>query len=107
MSDFVWFVVFAVVFIVLGVVFIRIGWQIWKEQKIKLIIRHHCDKVSKENEPAYCMLSGIGVFVIGIGFILSGICSAFIQSVFAYIPMTAGLVIGIVLLMLAGIRYNH
>ena len=107
MDDIIWFILISALFVLLGFIFIRFGLAIWKKQKMELIICHHCDKVSKENQPAYCTLSGIGVFVIGIGFMLSGICSAFIHSVFAYIPMTAGLVIGIVLLMLAGIRYNH
>ena len=74
---------------------------------MELVIRYHCDKVSEKNKPAYCALAGIGVFVIGIGFVLSGICSAFMQSVLVFIPMTAGLAAGIVLLILAGIRYNH
>ena len=107
MSDFVWFVVFAVVFIVLGVVFIRIGWHIWKEQKMDLIISYHCDKVSEENKSVYCKRAGIGVFIIGIGLGFSGICAVVLQSVYAFIPMTVGVVLGTVLLISAIVKYNH
>ncbi len=107
MNDLVWFIVIGVLLGLLGLVFIMLGWQIWKKQKMNLIIRHHCDKVSEDNKRAYCTLSGIGVFLIGIGFLLSGICAVLIRSALAFVPMTAGLVSGIALLASAGIRYNR
>ena len=107
MEDLVWFVAVSALLVLLGIVFIRLGLAIWKKQKMELIIRHHCDRVSEENKPAYCTLSGIGVFTAGAGFVLSGICTAFTQSVLIFIPMAAGLAAGILLLVLAGVRYNH
>ena len=107
MSDFVWFIIVGVMFVLLSLLFIRLGWQIWKKQKMDLIIRYHCDKVSEENKQAYCALSGIGVFVMGVGFGLSGICTAFLRSASVFIPMTAGLVLGTALLASASIRYNR
>ena len=107
MDDTIWFIAISALFVLMGIVFIRLGLAIWKKQKMDLIIRHHCDKVSEENKPAYCTLAGIGVFVIGIGFILSGICAVLTHSLLTFIPMAAGLTVGIVLLILAGRRYNH
>ena len=107
MEEFVWFIAVSVLFVLLGIIFIRLGLAIWKKQKMELIIRYHCDKVKEENKPAYCTLAGTGVFVTGIGFILSGICSALMQSVLIFIPMAAGLAAGIALLILAGTRYNR
>lgn len=107
MSDFVWFIIIGVLFAGVGLAFIMLGWQIWKKQKMNLIISYHCDKVREENKRAYCTLSGIGVFIIGIGFLLSGICTAFIRSVVSLVPMTVGLVLGITLLTSAGIKYNR
>ncbi len=107
MRDFIWFIIIGVLFALLGFLFIILGWQIWKKQKMELIIRYHCDKVSDENKQAYCALSGIGVLVIGIGFLLSGVCTVWIQSVFAFVPMTVGLVCGIALLLAAGMKYNR
>ena len=107
MSDLVWFIVIGVLFILLSLMFIGIGWQIWKKQKINLIMSYHTERVSEENKPAFCTYSGIGVFMIGIGFALSGICMFFLRSAYSFIPMAAGLVCGIVLLITAIGRYNH
>ena len=107
MSDFVWFVITGVLFMLLSLLFIGLGRQIWKKQKMDLIISTHCDKVSEENKQAYCTLSGIGVCVMGVGFGLSGIGTVFLRSVYAFIPMTVGLVAGISLLTAASVRYNR
>lgn len=107
MDDIIWFIAISALLVLLGIVFTGLGLAIWKKQRMDLIIRHHCDKVSEENKPAYCALSGIGVFLIGIGFMFSGICAAFTRSVLLFIPMAAGLAAGLILLILAQIRYNH
>lgn len=107
MGDTIWFIVIGVLFGVLGLLFVWLGWQIWRKQKMNLIISYHCDKVSKENKPAYCSLSGIGVFLMGIGFALSGICTIFSQSMLVFVPMTVGFIVGIALLAAAGIKYNR
>ena len=107
MDDLVWYIAVSALFVILGFVFAGLGLVIWKKQKMELIIRYHCDKVKEEDKAAYCTLAGIGVFVIGIGLILSGICSALTQSVLTFIPMAAGLAAGIALLILAGSRYNR
>ena len=107
MSDFIWFVIICILFVLLSLIFIGLGWQIWKKQRMNLIISYHCDKVSEENKKAYCALMGIGVFIMGVGFGLSGICIVFLRSVSGFIPMTVGLLAGIVLLVSAGLKYNR
>lgn len=107
MSDFIWFVIVGVIFALLSLIFIGLGLQIWKKQKMDLIIAYHCDKVREENKKAYCTLAGIGVFVMGIGFGLSGIGAVILQSVYAFIPMTAGLAAGTALLISAVMKYNR
>ena len=107
MNDVIWFILTGVLLVLLGVLFAVLGWLIWKKQKMNLIIRYHCDKVREENKEAYCKLAGIGVLLMGLGFFLSGIFTVFFQSVFTFIPMAAGLVIGIALLISAVVKYNH
>jgi hypothetical protein len=107
MTDAIWFILMGVLFVLLGILFIVLGWLIWKKQKMNLIIRYHCDKVREENKEAYCKLAGIGVLLMGLGFLLSGVFTVFFQSVFTFIPMAAGLVIGIALLISAVVKYNH
>ncbi len=107
MSDFVWFMMIAVLFAVLGFIFIWLGWQIWKKQRMDLIISYHCDRVSEENRQAYCTLFGLGIIVMGKGFIISGIFTASALSVPFYVPMIIGLVTGAALLISAIIKYNR
>lgn len=107
MNDSAWFFLIGVLFMLLSLIFIALGWQIWRKRKMDLIISHHCDKVSEENKKAYCALSGIGVLLAGVGFGLSGICAVFFRSVYIFIPMTAGLALGIALLTAAVVRYNR
>ena len=106
MSDLVWFIMIGILFGLLGLVFVILGWQIWKKQKMNLIISSHCDKVKDENKQSYCKLFGTGVFAIGIGFLVSGICIPFVQSVFSFIPMTVGLITGTVMIVSSVMKYN-
>ena len=107
MTDLIWFILMGVLFALLGILFMVLGWLIWKKQKMNLIIRYHCDKVREENKEAYCRLAGIGVLLMGLGFLLSGIFTVFFRSVFTFLPMAAGLVIGTALLISAVVKYNR
>ena len=107
MSDFIWFILIGALFALLSCLFIVLGCLIWIKQKMNLIISHHCDKVSEENKQAYCRIFGIGMLVIGLGLGLSGISAVLLQSAFALIPMSIGLVSGIVLLIIAVAKYNR
>ncbi len=107
MSDLLWFIIISILLLMLGILFIRLGYEISEKQRIDLIIAYHHDKVSEGNKHVYCMLSGIGVLIIGCGFLLSGICTLSVHSFYAFIPMSAGLILGIALLISAGIKYNR
>ncbi|MBR3265970.1 MAG: hypothetical protein IKI61_08465 [Erysipelotrichaceae bacterium] len=107
MSDFIWYIIVELLFVLLGFIFIKLGLQIWKKQRMDLIIAYHHDKVSEDNKQAYCVLSGIGVLIIGCGLLLSGICALTVRSAYVFIPMATGLILGIALLISAGMRYNR
>ena len=107
MNDYSWFIIIGILFVLLSIIFIVLGYLIWKKQKIDLIISYHCEKVSEENKQMYCRFFGIGMLDMGIGFGLSGICTVLFQSVLAFIPMTIGLVVGIAMIILAVVKYNR
>ncbi len=107
MSDSAWFLLTGAVLAALGLVFIGLGLAIWKKRKITLIIRHHMDRVSEEDKPAFCRLCGIGVLAIGAGFVISGICMAFTPALWSWIPMAAGLAAGMLLPAISVVRYNR
>ena len=107
MSDLLWFIIISILFVMLGTLFIRLGYEISKKQRIDLIIAYHHDKVSEDDKQIYCTLSGVGVLIIGCGFLLSGICTLSVRSAYVFIPMATGLILGIALLISAGMRYNR
>ena len=107
MSDNIWFSAFRILFVLLGTVFFKIGWQIYKNQRTDLIISYHSDKVSEENKQTYCTLFAIGLFIMGAGFLFSAIGTAFNHSAFVFIPMAFGLMLGTILLAATVIKYNR
>ena len=107
MNDIIWWIVVGVMFILTGLAFIWVGLAIWKKEKIDLIIRHHMEKVSPEDKQAYCKLCGIGVLMIGTGFVVSGVLTSFTGELLSWTPMTVGLAAGIVLLVIAVKKYNR
>ena len=107
MGDFIWYIIVAALLFVLGILFIVLGLLIWLKLKMNLIISHHCEKVKEENKKAYCRLFGIGVFVIGLGFLLSAVCIPLVKTIFSFIPLTAGIVLGIVLIVSSIVKYNR
>ncbi len=107
MSDFIWSLIIGVMFVLLGLAFLWLGLAIWNKQRIDLIIRQHMDKVGDMNKQAYCKLCGIGVFIVGVGLIISGIWMLFTIDLFSLIPMTIGLAAGILLITISVVRYNH
>ena len=107
MQDYVWFIVIGVLFALIGILFAVLGWQIWKKQRMDLIIQYHCSKVQEADKRSFCALSGLGILVIGIGFLLSGLCTVFLRSALVFVPMTVGLIAGIILLASAIGKYNR
>ncbi len=107
MNDQVWFFAVGIVLAVLGIIFIWLGLTIRKKQRIDLIIRYHMDKVREYDKPAYCRLSGLGMSIIGIGFIISGICIVLSGRLTGFVPVAIFLVAGIALLLSAVFKYNR
>ena len=92
---------------VVGIIFIILGYLIWIKEKISLLHDYHYNKVSEEDKKIFCTISGIGVLIIGVGLIVSAALAVIIDSPLSKIPFVVGFVIGIVMLIYAGIRYNR
>lgn len=107
MKDIFWFIVVGIMFLLIGFILIKLGFDIWKKQEIQLINEHHYEKVSEKDKLKFCKLSGIGVFIIGVGITSSGICISITESLLSFIPITIGLIIGITLLIWAVTKYNR
>ena len=92
---------------VLALIFIYLGWLIWKKEKITLLHSYHYDKVSPSNKKLFCKISGWGVLLIGIGLLVTAIMIGITDSALSFIAFALGFVVGLVLLIYAGVKYNH
>ena len=90
-----------------GTLIIVLGWLIWKKQKISLMHDYHVRKVSEENKPAFCRLSGIGLIVIGAGLLMSAVLLGVTESAYSFLCFAACFVLGIGMLIAAGRKYNR
>lgn len=91
----------------IGIVFIILGYFIWKKEKISLLHDYHYNRVSAEDKKAFCTLSGIGVLLIGIGLVITAIIIGITDSPWSFIAFAIGFVVGLVMLIYAGARYNR
>lgn len=90
-----------------GIVLIIMGYLIWKQERITLLHDYHYDKVSEKDKKAFCTISGIGVLSIGLGLFLTGIAINFIDSAWRFIFFGIGFLVGLAMLIYAGMKYNH
>jgi len=97
----------AILFWAVGILLVVLGWLIWEKKKISLLHDYHYDKVSEEDKDVFCTWSGIGVLVIGLGIIGTGMLLFFTESPISLIAFGAGFVFGLGMLIYAGVRYNR
>ncbi|MDX8420384.1 DUF3784 domain-containing protein [Stecheria sp. CLA-KB-P133] len=90
-----------------GVIFAVMGWLLWKKEKLSLMHNYHVDKVSAENRPAFCKLSGIGLIVIGVGLLITAVILGITDSAYSFLFFAACYVAGLAMLITAGTKYNR
>lgn len=91
---------------VVGIVFVILGWLIWKKDKISLLHEYHYNRVAEEDKKVFCTLSGIGVLLIGIGLLITAIVLGITNATWSFAFFGIGMVVGLIILIYAGIRYN-
>lgn len=72
-----------------------------------MIHRYHYDKVSPGDKKVFCKISGWGVILIGIGLLVTAIIIGITDSALSFIAFALGFVVGVVLLIYAGVKYNR
>ncbi|MGN0352050.1 MAG: DUF3784 domain-containing protein [Roseburia sp.] len=97
----------AVIVGLIGIVFVVLGYLLWKKERISLLHEYHYDKVSKEDKKAFCTISGTGIIIIGIGLLITGVMIGITNSAWSFIAFAIGFFAGLAMLIYAGVRYNH
>lgn len=90
-----------------GVVFIILGYLVWKREKINVLHSYHYRNVSPANKKVFCKMTGQGLILIGSGLLITGIVISKTQSVYSFIAFAVGFISGITLLINAGSKYNN
>ncbi len=90
-----------------GIILAVFGWLIWKKEKLSLMHDYHTDKVSAENRPAFCKLSGIGLIVMGIGLLISAVILGITDSAYSFLCFAVCFAAGLSMLITAGLKYNR
>lgn len=92
---------------IIGLLFIYMGYLLWRKEKISLLHAYHYGKVSETDKKAFCSLAGKGVFVKGVGILVSGVTACILDSGWSVIPLAIAFVVGLLMLIIAGLKYNH
>ena len=91
---------------IIGIIFIIMGWLIWKKEKISFFHGYHYDKVSDEDKRAFCTVSGWGIMIIGIGIFATAVIIGITDAAWSFIIFAGGFAAGLALLIYAGSKYN-
>ena len=97
----------AIIVAVIGIVFVTLGYLMWKREKITLLHSYHYDKVSPSDKKVFCKISGWGVIFNGIGLLATAIIIGITDSALSFIAFALGFVVGLALLIYTGVKYNR
>ena len=95
------------IFLALGILFLILGWHIWKKEEITLIHSYHYSKVSEENKKDYTEQMGKSILLMGIGMILTGIIDCITETSYGWLFFTILLIFGTIKMIKAQKKYNN
>lgn len=97
----------AIIVALIGVVFVVLGYLLGKKEYISLLHSYHYDKVKEEDKKAFCAISGLGIGSTGVGMVVTGLLLTIIESAWCFVAFAIGFVVGLGMLIYAGLRYNR
>ena len=98
-------IVGSVTLLAVGLLCVVIGANIGIKKNISLIHDYHRRNVKESDLPAYCLLIGIGLIIIGVGTCLSGVLILTYLPLW-WIPLPVGAAIGLYFIFKAQKKYN-
>lgn len=98
---------FELIFLILiGSIFLFLGWRIWKKEQITLIHDYHYTNVSEKDKKIYTEKMGKACIIIGIGIILTGIIDFISNTAYGWIFFGIFFVWGLIIIFMAQKKYN-
>lgn len=96
-----------ILMIILGLVFLFVGWRMWKKEQITLIHKYHYTKVSENDKKPYTEKMGKACILMGIGMMLTGIVDFATKTVYGWIFFVICFIWGMVIIIKAQKKYNN
>ena len=100
-------ILFLIIMCGIGLLFVYLGYLLWIKEKINIMHDYHYTKVNETDKKAYTRIMGIAMILIGIGCLLSGVASLFIDGAKNGIVFGVPFAIGILMMLYGQIKYNH
>lgn len=97
----------AVVLLAAGILFLILGWLIWKKEKITLLHDYHYAKVKPEDRKAYTGAMGKGLSAMGIGMIAGGVMQLTQYEAIGWYLFGAAFAVGLAVMIYAQMKYNR
>ncbi|WP_414150864.1 DUF3784 domain-containing protein [Acetobacterium carbinolicum] len=91
----------------LGILFIFLGWRLWKKEQITLIHDYHYTKVVEADKKAYTEKMGKAMILMGIGIFLTGLLCFLTDSAYGWIAFAVCFTGGLAIMIHAQLKYNH
>ena len=95
-----------ILMILVGALFLALGWLIWKREKIALIHSYHYTRVSTENKKPYTERMGKACILMGIGALLCGVVDFATKTAYGWICFTVCFLWGLGMMARAQKKYN-
>lgn len=95
-----------ILILVIGLLFIFLGWRIWKKEQITLIHDYHYTKITERDKKPYTEKMGKACIIMGIGMILTGIIDFISKTAYGWICFGIFFVWGLIMMFIAQKKYN-
>lgn len=96
-----------IIMLVLGGLFVFLGWRIWKKEQITLIHNYHYAKVTETDKKPYTEKMGKAMIVMGTGMLLTGVIDSITSTEYGWLAFGICFAAGLIIMVLAQIKYNH
>ena len=88
-----------------GAACVVLGLLLWKKRMISILHEYHYKNVKKSDIPAYTRQIGIGLSILGVGIIITGLLNLAHSSLW-WLSLSGGFIIGLIVMYKAQKKYN-
>ncbi len=92
--------------LILGLVFLFIGYRLWIKEQITLMHSYHYANVSDSDKKAYTKQMGISILIIGFGLIANAVVNYFFNTQIGWLVFILSFIVSAIIFVSAQKKYN-